>query len=423
MPKPRFRFVHAADLHIDSRFVAWSGAPAAVRSALMDSTFRAFRNLVQLCIARDADFLLVAGDVYDSSDRSVRAQLRFRDGLAELAEHGISSFVVHGNHDPLDGWANTIKFPPQVTIFGAEPRWATATSGGQPVARIQGVSYPTQEVRDNLAARIGVPEESGLFTIGLLHCNLGLNPNHPNYAPCSIGDLERAGIDYWALGHIHKREIVRPAGPTVVYPGNIQARDIGEAGPRGCYVVDVDDSGRTALQFAPLDVVRWEQAEVAIDDVESLDDLIRAVRVRLTGLRDGSEGRSLVCRLSLIGRGPVHEELTRDDSLDDLTAHLRDDFMPDEPWVWLDRLEDRTLPDLNVESRAREQDFLGLLLSRVSAELGDGPRLSEIAQNLNSELKASRDRDVAVQLTEDDVRRLLDRARWLLAERLDSSAH
>jgi DNA repair exonuclease SbcCD nuclease subunit len=414
-----FRFVHAADLHIDSRFVAWSGAPEVVRQTLLESTHRAFRNLIDLCIRREAAFLVVAGDVFDSGDRGVRAQLRFRDGLAELAGRGIPSFVVHGNHDPLDGWINSISFPPEVKVFGPAPEWALAMSRGAPVAQVQGVSYATQETRTNLAGRFTEPNEAGLFSIGLLHGNLGGNPDHANYAPCTISDLEAPGIDYWALGHIHRRQVIREFRPAIVYAGNTQGRDIGEPGPRGCYVVDVDESRYAKPEFAPLDVVRWARTDVRLDEANSLDDVIGAIERHLRELKAGSEGRSLVCRAVLTGNGPIHAELARGDAVGQLLSHIRDAFVPDEPWVWLDSLEDQTLPDLDIDRRARESDFLGLLLSRANSAIADGAQMAEIGQELNAALRTNRDRDWADALTAAEATALLDRVRWLVAERLE----
>lgn len=421
MPRP-FTFVHAADLHIDSRFVAWAGAPDAVRSTLLESTHRAFRNLIKLCVDRKASFLLVGGDVYDASDRSVRAQLRFRDGLAELSDRGISSYVVHGNHDPLDGWANTIGFPQAVTVFGPSPEWAVVKDGAGPIAQIQGMSYPTQDVHENVVAKFSMPESSGLFSIGLLHCNLGGNPNHGNYAPCSVADLERVGLDYWALGHIHKRAVVKAFRPAIVYPGNTQGRDMQETGPRGCYVISVDDTREIDAEFVPLDTVRWEQSDVRLDSARTMDDVLLAIDQKIFELRAGSDGRPVVCRLALTGRGPVHDELARDGAVDDLLAHLRDSFVPDGHWVWIDSLDDRTRPIVDLEARAHELDFLGLLLSRAQATLQGRLGIAEMSRDVNAALKTSRERDGLTQIGESETRFLLDEARWLLAERLEGPA-
>ena len=160
-----FRFVHAADLHIDSPFAGVGDADNRVATRLREATYEAFQNLVDLCINQNADFLVIAGDVYDGADRSVRAQLRFRNGLEKLAQAGIQSFVVHGNHDPLDGWQSSISWPEGVHIFGATPEWKNFEKNGEVVAAVQGMSYPTREVTDNLATQFAPPESGNLFAI------------------------------------------------------------------------------------------------------------------------------------------------------------------------------------------------------------------------------------------------------------------
>jgi len=149
-----FSFVHTADLHLDSPFVGLQSVDDHVASTLRDATFHSFDRIVELCLERNADFLLVAGDIYDSRDRSLRAQLRFRDGLRRLSEEGVSSFVVHGNHDPLDSWAASLEWPERTHIFGGSAVTAEPVErDGQMIALVYGISYPTQEVRENLARK------------------------------------------------------------------------------------------------------------------------------------------------------------------------------------------------------------------------------------------------------------------------------
>ena len=104
-----FRFVHTADLHLDSPFLGIQEVNEHVAGELREATFRTFDRIVELCLKRHVDFLLIAGDIYDSRDRSLRAQLRLRDGLRPLSEAGIPTFIVHGNHDPLDSWSATVR--------------------------------------------------------------------------------------------------------------------------------------------------------------------------------------------------------------------------------------------------------------------------------------------------------------------------
>ena len=142
-----------------------------------------------------------------------------------------------------------------VHIFGAAPEWKNIEKNGEILAAVQGMSYPTREVTDNLALQFSPPQSGSIFTIGLLHANVGGNSAHPNYAPCTVEDLSASGIDYWALGHVHTRQTLKRAAPVIAYPGNIQGRHPNETGERGALVVDVDPSGASKSEFVPLDVV------------------------------------------------------------------------------------------------------------------------------------------------------------------------
>ena len=140
----QLRFIHAADLHLDTPFRGLKEVDEKIAASLRDATFTAFDNLVHYALRERIDFLLVAGDVYEQTERSLRAQLHFRDGLARLARAGICTYVVHGNHDPLDGWVSRIEFPDEVTIFPGDRVSSVAyLKDGVPVARIHGLSYPT----------------------------------------------------------------------------------------------------------------------------------------------------------------------------------------------------------------------------------------------------------------------------------------
>ena len=299
----KLRFVHAADLHLDSPFSGLRAiAPEEVSSTLRSATFDAYKNIVNLCIEERVDALLVAGDVYDGADRSLRAQLKFVEGLSRLHEAGIRSFICHGNHDPLDGWearldlpGGCVRFGPQVTgepVFPKDPRRAT----------VYGMSYPQSEVRENLSPCFRDLPDGG-FRIGLLHANVGGNTDHDSYALCSVADLEETGIDYWALGHVHTRAVLRGENPAIVYPGNTQGRHPNELGERGVYLVEVDDSGRVELEFRAVDVVRWELRHVDIGGLSDQQRVLTAISEAAGSALEGAGGRPAVLRLVLNGRG------------------------------------------------------------------------------------------------------------------------
>ncbi len=376
-----FSFIHAADLHIDSPFRGVSADAPAVAEALYSSTFRAFDGLMDVTLEREADFLLIAGDVYDGQDRSLRAQLRLRDGVKRLGEAGIQSFIVHGNHDPLDSKVTALDWPEQAHFFGRKLESMEALGADhEPVATITGISFPKKEESRNLAAKFS-RQESGLFQIGLLHCNVGGNTGHENYAPCTLDDLRTGGMDYWALGHVHTRKILSEA-PYVVYPGNIQGRSIREAGPRGCYHVQVDEQGRVEAEFIPLDVVRWGEVRVSIQDLETVDALERALTEKLEQAVAEASGRALVCRVTVEGRGPLHAGLRRARAADDLLERLRERFSSEDPFAWVQRLTIHTRPDVDLAERMLGEDLLAEVLitaDEYKKSAGGGQALYEAA--------------------------------------------
>lgn len=414
-----YRFIHAADLHLDSPFRGMVEDAPQFASTLRDATFDTYEAIIELCIAERADALLVAGDIYDGADRSLRAQLRFIEGLRRLDEAGIRAFICHGNHDPLDGWEAQLTFPGNVVQFGpsvsAEP--VNTSDPGSPL--VYGMSYPTREVRENLVPLFPQPEP-GRFCIGLLHANVGANTGHEPYAPCSLADLEQSGMDYWALGHVHTRAVLRDRHPTVVYPGNPQGRHVNEAGARGVYVVDVDGQGAPRLEFRAVDRVRWERVSLAIDELENEQDLLDAAERRLLETRDDAGGRPLVYRLRLDGRGALHASLSRDGFLRDVQDQLNDRLANGNAFAFCERIDDETSPDVDREELRASQDLLGDIVRMADDLVEDEEALEELRGELRVLFEHQRARrylsDRAVD--QDDVRAFLREAERLLVDEL-----
>jgi len=373
----RLRFVHAADLHLDSPFRGIrSEAPEYVADSLRRATFDAYENIIALCLRESVDALLVAGDVYDGADRSLRAQLKFVDGLNHLDAAGIRSFICHGNHDPLDGWEARLSLPPGCVRFGPEVTGEPVFADALERATVYGVSYPTREVRENLTPLFAQASLGGGFGIGLLHANVGGNPNHDSYAPCSVTDLAETGLDYWALGHVHTRQVLRQERPTVVYPGNPQGRHPLETGERGVYLAEVDDYGAVSLDFRPVDVVRWETLEVGIAALEAEQELIDAIDSAAASCAEYAGGRSVVFRLTLSGRGPLHRWLRSAGTVEELRERVNERYAPStssgQAWLWCERIQADTASPVDREQVAQREDFAGDL-ARLGGELRADP--------------------------------------------------
>ena len=417
---PRIRFVHAADLHLDSPFAGMKAlAPDNVKSALHEATFTAYENIIDLCIDEGVDALLVAGDVYDSADRSLRAQLKFVEGLRRLDEAGIRSFVCHGNHDPLDGWEARLDYPRSCTQFREEFKAVPVFKDDPQRAVVHGISYKTRDVTENLTRRLGVVVFES-FSIGLMHANVGNNKDHANYAPCSLEDLENTGIDYWALGHVHTRQVLSDRSPTVVYPGNSQGRHPNETGARGVYLVEVDDDGTVNLDFRAVDTVRWERPAIDISHVETEQELIDGLHQGMEAALEGSTGRSVVVRISLSGRGPLHGSLLQPNFVEGVLDTLNGEWANRSPFAWCERIEDETAPPFNRTERLQGSDFLAEVLKTADRAKEDPDMLARLRGGLDDLYQHRRYRKHLSEHApgDDDLAALLDEAEAIVVDLL-----
>lgn len=425
------RFLHAADLHLDSPFRGQVDAAPEVGPALREATFRSFANLVDRAVAGKVDFVLLAGDLYDVRDRSLRAQLALRDQLARLDAAGIPSFVVHGNHDPLSGRYAQVRFPDSVHVFGAEPARVEVKNGPETIATVTGASYARAEVTENLAASFLRPEEETAFPVALLHANLGGNTGHANYAPCAMSDLAAAGFRYWALGHVHTQAVhrTRDGGREVVvaYPGNPQGRSVRETGPRGALLVEVSASGEITTTPWIADEVRWHRPVVSIEGLDSVDALEERIAeeirnaIRAAGHEDHAP-RGHVFRILLTGRGRLHGWLARNTELFDLLRVLRGKWLERadaERFVLVEGLEDETGREIDRAALAAQPSLLGDVL-RIAGEVRDardGAARAELRTLLEGALRKTR--DVLDPLGEEELDRVLDRAVEMAIDALD----
>lgn len=371
-----FRFIHAADLHLDSPFTGLSGVSGVLRRHMRESTFTALNRLVHLAVTEKADFVVIAGDVYDSSNISLRAQLRLTEAMERLNREGIGVYVIHGNHDPLDSPRLAVTLPPNVHVFGPEPETVIARrrEDGREVALVSGMSYPTAKVTENIALRYPKTAQGELFMIGLLHANVDGDQAHETYAPCTRRDLVERGYDYWALGHIHTRRTLHES-PPIVYPGNIQGRSIRETGPKGCYMVHVDESGQARLQFHELDEVRWHMLEAPISGFGEIEPWRLELDRQLAELSADQPDRLNLVRIQVTGRGPVHRLMEDGFVLDDLknelrrTAESRLEAGIPGGCVWVESFALVSGAEVDWERLRTEDSFHGELVRLADAEL------------------------------------------------------
>lgn len=401
--KKSFSFIHAADLHLDSPFVGFeeikgSDAPTVenLLRQLRDCTFTALDHVVEACLEHRVNFLILAGDIFDFANISLRAQLRLREAMTRLEQAGIMVFVAHGNHDHLGGFRAILEWPANVHFFPAgKIDDFPVLVDGQVVARVYGISYPRRDVSENYVPLFSAgltapgsdtqaPGAGGApFTLAVLHTNVGGNGKHANYAPCTLEQLIRAGFDYWALGHVHSNQVLHEY-PWVVYPGTTQGRHPGETGAKGCYHVQVGADGTVQLRFLPTDSVRWEEVRVDIRGLATEQDLLQRLEQKFQYLHQHSGGRSLVVRLILQGRGPLHRRLNQGGALEGIMEELRYRYAgPTGSFIWPDTIWCRTAVAVDKESLRGNATLLGDLLDLGQKARQKGRLQEELAENLS----------------------------------------
>lgn len=268
----KISFIHAADLHLDTPFQGLAHIPDHILEQIQKSTFHALDRLVEVAIRKEVDFILLVGDLFDHEKQSLKAQVQLRNAFTKLKEHEITVYISYGNHDFIRGNPHPITYPDNVVIFPDETvRHAIYKKDNKPAATIYGFSYENRAIVDNKATEFMVEETSTPFHIAMLHGSLLTNTDHDMYAPFQIKDLIRKPFDYWALGHIHKRQLLKKE-PPIIYPGNIQGRNRKETGEKGCYHVQLTKNGAT-LSFIPLQAIQFEKMQIEVEGMSTIHKL------------------------------------------------------------------------------------------------------------------------------------------------------
>jgi DNA repair exonuclease SbcCD nuclease subunit len=381
-----FKFIHAADIHLDSPLRGLEQYDGAPVEQIRGATRQALANLVELAIAEQVAFVLVAGDLYDGDWKDYNTGLFFATQMTKLREAGIQAFLIAGNHDAASQVTRYLRLPDNVTRFSVQQP-ETVRLAAFDVA-LHGQGFGKRAVTDDLSATYPKPD-SHLFNIGLLHTSVDGREGHESYAPCSLGSLLAKGYDYWALGHVHRREVLH-RDPWIVFPGNIQGRHVREVGPKGCTLVTVQDNRVTAAEHRDLDVLRWLTCNIDVSGTWTGDDVVEHVRQALVReLADGSD-RPLAIRVRLMGACQAHGELSA--NLDRWTNEIRTvatDVGNGTLWIEQVKLQTRTQADL--EQMLARDDALGDLLRALLEWETDAPFLTEVAgefQQLSRKLPA-----------------------------------
>lgn len=315
-----FRFVHTADLHLDSPITSLALRNEELARLVRGATRRTLERIVDLSISEQVDALLIAGDLYDGSQTSMATALFLVGQMRRLEAAGVRVFIIRGNHDSQSQITRELTFPANVHVFDGRGRTvrAGALANGREV-HVHGVSFGQPHAPSSLLPSFKAPVPDAI-NIGMLHTSLAGSGRHDNYAPVSVGDLAAHGFDYWALGHIHQRA-VHCENPMIVMPGIPQGRDINEADAKSVTLVTVSDDGKFAVEDRFLAIAAFERLAVDLGGVEDWTSMLRDVRAAVEQQKERARADHLICRIMLFGTTPLAWRLHRDHDL--LAAELQ----------------------------------------------------------------------------------------------------
>ena len=407
-----FRFLHLADLHLDSAYGGSAQTAERLRHALGLPGWPA----ASFAIDASLDAVLIAGDAFDDERLGYESRAVFRREVHRLAGAGVSVVYITGNHDPgtAAGRAAGLRLEsapgggpnaPIYAVLGGAPRSIVLKGkNGEDAAVVVAAGHSTSRVTDNLAVRMRPALESaattGLPRIGLLHTQVGSargSDGHQPYAPCSVADLMAADADYWALGHVHIRGQVDEIVPAF-YAGNLQGRHAKETGPKGGLLVELDADGLEGepefVAFAPVEFFACSGEFPHGAEPEEVADEIAAELDESAAKGTGPTARELVIRMAY--GGPLAPSV-----LDrDFEAAVREELQRRSGAVFGDILEVQLRPE-RTHAAAVEPESVQELVAHIE----------QTPSALREALAVCRERDAAStgtsQLTEALLRRLL----------------
>ncbi|WP_096270366.1 metallophosphoesterase family protein [Paucisalibacillus globulus] len=356
----KISFIHAADLHLDSPFKGLSDINDTLFQEVRKSTFKALDNLVKTAIRKEVDFVLLVGDLFDNEKQSLKAQISLRNAFEELQRHHIEVYLSYGNHDYIKGNIYPITYPENVHIFNDEQVHSLIfNKEDTPLAAIYGFSYENRAVTSKKVYEYKKIDRDIPFHIGTLHGSLESNTEHDTYAPFQLTELINKDFDYWALGHIHKREILKEH-PFIIYPGNTQGRNRKETGEKGCYYVELSE-GNHSVEFIALQAIEYNQMTVNISNCETIHQVEQAITEEIRNLNP------MVPQLldvTLQSKKTNIIAWKSDHLLEDIIEIINERFQTQNNWIHIFRTsiqETRTLED----STLMGEHFIKELLDNV----------------------------------------------------------
>lgn len=262
------KFLHIADVHLDSPFLGLSFLPSELFGQIKNAIQLSFEKAVNFAIDHDVDLVLLAGDTFDSIHPTPQSKIFFANQIKRLVDRQIQVVMVLGNHDYSQIDDLLLNESPYFKIIGSNEQIEQVDfmTKSQYKYRVVGFSYQHNHITEDIIAKYP-PKSTSIYTIGLAHAGVKQSSvDQNNYAPFTLNEVKDLNYDYFALGHIHLRQVLSQE-PWIVYSGNLQGRHVNEKDAKGFYFCQVDEqSQNTQLQFIDVSPIVWQTVDLTLDE-------------------------------------------------------------------------------------------------------------------------------------------------------------
>lgn len=374
------RFLHLSDIHLDAVYGRY---PEVVRSALKAGLKKSFEKAVNFTIEESLDCLVLAGDICDRPEVSYQTERFLRTQFQRLLDNNIHVIMLHGNHDPSLNFSWVDMGDNVHVVNSPEPvKIDLQTHRGHSLVIHANGFEKREEKHSNLEAfEMGSKDA---FHVGVMHTFTvgGTSANeHDPYMQTTFNELMSKNYDYWALGHIHKMQMWPEY--KAAYSGSLQGLNPNETGPKGGILVEIHAPGEQAqLSFKDFSVLEfvtlYEDIEGENDQLHDVSKkIVKGIEAYKAEKANENRPKSLIVKLVLEGSTNLYSELKRVQTLDELTADIRENAQV----LYIDLVTDRLTPHFDKRHILKGSPFA----SFIDSIMQDGVMREELLEYAKSE--------------------------------------
>lgn len=363
------KILHTADLHLDRAFEGLGKIPAGLSEKLSKTNQRVMQRIVDTALSEKVDVVLVVGDTFHQARMSIQVQSFFVRQLQRLEKAEIPVVLVFGNHDFVQPNRLWFALPDNVIVLEKERvETVTFVTKNHEKVAVSGFSYHHPHLSKNLLLEFPVRYPEVDYHIGLYHGEIS-RKDQGKFAPFKLSEMKEKQYDYWALGHIHKPEVLHQEHPVIAYAGSPQGHTRKEKDSNGVLITELSKQGEHAKQVRCAEV-EWHVLEIAVPSHLELSNLLPMIEQQIFRQSFIQDGRTHLLQIQLLDVSPsVEMELEEKMKNNEFLYHLQEMiYQKTDGSVWIFDIRWQSEADAFVLPFALNRELMDQLASKYREE-------------------------------------------------------